>query len=116
MMYVSSNINDNCEEIKPTSNVLANQFLFFTEFKRVTIVDPKPTMEIYPERERVDSENGSIYTSSGDIVLNSGENFTIECFGDYPIKLIFKSDRVAVSKNNEDNYDDDDCEIMIFRD
>lgn len=65
------------------------------EFKRVTIVDPKPTMEIYPERERVDSENGSIYTSSGDIVLNSGENFTIECFGDYPIKLIFKSDRVA---------------------
>lgn len=82
--------------------------LFFTEFKRVTIGDPKPTMEIYPERERVDSD-GSIYTSTGDIVLNSGENFTIECFGDYPIKLTIKGDQVAVSKNNKDNYDDDDC-------
>lgn len=116
MMYLSSNINDNCQKIKFISNVLVNQFLFFIEFKRVIIVDSKFIMEIYLERERVDFENGLIYISFGDIVLNSGENFIIECFGDYFIKFIFKSDRVVVSKNNEDNYYDDDCEIMIFRD
>nr|XP_022322562.1 vascular endothelial growth factor receptor 1-like isoform X2 [Crassostrea virginica] len=59
-----------------------------SEFKRVPIVDPTPTMEVYPQREN--SENETVITSSGDLVLNNGENFTIECFGDYPIELIIQ--------------------------
>jgi hypothetical protein len=46
-------------------------------------------MEIYPARES-ESGNDTIYTSTGDVVLNTGENFTIECFGDYPLILIIQ--------------------------
>lgn len=70
------------------SNSLDSQICYFTEFKRVPIVDPTPTMEVYPQREN--SENETVITSSGDLVLNNGENFTIECFGDYPIELIIQ--------------------------
>lgn len=69
-------------------NSLDSQICYFTEFKRVPIVDPTPTMEVYPQREN--SENETVITSSGDLVLNNGENFTIECFGDYPIELIIQ--------------------------
>ncbi|XP_061164582.1 platelet-derived growth factor receptor alpha-like [Saccostrea echinata] len=62
-----------------------------TEFKRVTSTDLRPNMEIYPAKESsLGSENDTIYTSTGDLVLNSGENFTIECFGDYPVQLIIQ--------------------------
>lgn len=68
--------------------------LYLTEFKRTISTNPKPTMEIYPAKENnTEFGNSTIYTSTGDVVLNTGENFTIECFGDYPIKLIIQRGR-----------------------
>ncbi|XP_056009649.1 vascular endothelial growth factor receptor 1-like isoform X2 [Ostrea edulis] len=65
-----------------------------SEFKRTISTNPKPTMEIYPAKENnTEFGNSTIYTSTGDVVLNTGENFTIECFGDYPIKLIIQRGR-----------------------
>ncbi|KAK3099579.1 hypothetical protein FSP39_006473 [Pinctada imbricata] len=67
-------------------------------------LNPKPDIFVYPDLSGNETEESSpINVHENELVVDSGDTFTIECFGGYPMTLVIKRGKDIGNKAN--NYD-----------